>query len=208
MIQIYRNQWTGPLPLEPRFWSKVYKSDSHWLWQGKRTNKGYGVLAIAGRTMLAHRLAWQFATGKTIPSGMIVGHTCDVPLCVRNDDAGIYEVAGVNYQRCGHLFLATYSANTEDMMAKQRYGFFVHPERRPTGARNGSATHPESVPRGEACVTAKVRAVDIDAIRTRYARGDVRQVDLAAEFGLSQTHVSRIVRGESWAITSDAVSPL
>lgn len=34
-------------------------------------------------------------------------------------------------------------------------------------------------------------------IRTRYAAGDVNQRDLAAEFGVSQTLISQIVRGDT-----------
>lgn len=139
------NQWTGPAPLEPRYWSKVNKTAQHWLWAGKRINKGYGVLVVAGRNVLVHRLAWEFAEGASIPDGMIIGHVCDTPLCVRNDEPGVYEVGGITYPRRGHLFLATYSANTVDMMTKKRYGFYVHPETRPTGDRHRSVTHPESV---------------------------------------------------------------
>lgn len=35
-------------------------------------------------------------------------------------------------------------------------------------------------------------------IRRRYASGATRQVDLAQEYAVSQSHISRIVRGASW----------
>lgn len=196
--QAYRNQWTGPLPIIDRFWANVEKTETCWLWLGKMINKGYGVMAVEGRYLLAHRLAWTIVVGEAIPDGLLVLHTCDVRRCVRNDEFGTYDIAGQSYVRYGHLFLGTYAANTADMVAKGRYGFLVHPETRPTGNRNRSITHPESVPRGEACANAKVTAADVAAIRRRYASGGIRHIDLAKEYGLALSQIGRIIRGESW----------
>tara|TARA_R110000751_G_scaffold13117_2_gene44405 strand:- start:1017 stop:1349 length:333 start_codon:yes stop_codon:yes gene_type:complete len=35
-------------------------------------------------------------------------------------------------------------------------------------------------------------------IRSRYARGGVRQIDLAREFGIARENVRRLIRGESY----------
>lgn len=51
--------------------------------------------------------------------------------------------------------------------------------------------------RGEGSGVAKLTEPEIVAIRA--ARGRQRQVDLAARFGVDQTHISRIQRGEAWA---------
>lgn len=45
--------------------------------------------------------------------------------------------------------------------------------------------------------TGQLTKVDVERIRECYL-GGARQVDLAARFGISQTHVSGIVRGEKW----------
>jgi hypothetical protein len=42
--------------------------------------------------------------------------------------------------------------------------------------------------------TRKLDDGTVSEIQRRYAEGAVRQVDLAAEFGTTQAHVSRIVR--------------
>jgi len=45
---------------DERLWGKVTKhsGDGCWLWMGAKNNKGYGVISVAGRLTLAHRLAW------------------------------------------------------------------------------------------------------------------------------------------------------
>lgn len=45
---------------------------------------------------------------------------------------------------------------------------------------------------------ARVTAEQVAAIRERYAAGGIRQLDLAAEYGISNQAVSMIVRGETW----------
>ena len=44
----------------------------------------------------------------------------------------------------------------------------------------------------------KLTAAQVVDLRQRYAAGGVRQIDLAAEFGLRQCTVSAIVRREIW----------
>jgi hypothetical protein len=92
---------------------------SCWPWTGTVLDSGYGQIRVSGQKMGAHHAAWLLAHG-TIPDGMMIGHTCDNPPCCRNDDLGTYEVAGISYERRGHLWLATPAANSADMAAKGR----------------------------------------------------------------------------------------
>ena len=92
--------------LEDRFWPKVNKTETCWLWIAAKKEFGYGVIGCPdrrGRTIRAHRVSWELANGK-IPEGMFVLHKCDVPSCVNQD----------------HLFLGTRQENVDDMVSKGR----------------------------------------------------------------------------------------
>jgi hypothetical protein len=80
--------------VEARFWSKVNKTETCWLWTGHESQKGYGLYtftvypngrSIAGATskeVRAHRYAWEKTNGP-IPEWAELDHTCHTPLCVR-----------------------------------------------------------------------------------------------------------------------------
>jgi hypothetical protein len=53
-------------------------------------------------------------------------------------------------------------------------------------------------PVGERNPAARISAMQADEIRRVYQQGGIKQVELAARFGLTQTQISRIVRNESW----------
>ena len=67
---------------EERFWAKVDKSGSCWLWTGARVSaRGYGVFRLDGRNVVAHRVSYAWAYGP-IPSGYEVDHMCFERGCV------------------------------------------------------------------------------------------------------------------------------
>lgn len=68
--------------LAKRFFLKVDKTDSCWLWLGGKNAKGYGVLRLRGDKMAsAHRFSLMMVSG-CIPEGMQVDHLCRVRNCV------------------------------------------------------------------------------------------------------------------------------
>lgn len=93
--------------LVARFWEKVDKSGSCWLWTGG-TIRGYGQINLGRidgkqRTVYAHRFAWTITNG-AIADALKVCHTCDVPLCVNPS----------------HMFLWTQANNLTDARQKGR----------------------------------------------------------------------------------------
>lgn len=76
-------------PPSERFWEKVEKTDSCWLWTGARKGRrgyaqGYGFFnACEGENKIvnAHRFAYEELVGP-IPDGHQLHHLCDNPPCV------------------------------------------------------------------------------------------------------------------------------
>lgn len=66
-----------------RFWKKVQKTESCWLWIGAISGgTGYGSFMNRDQIHLgAHRFAYEALVG-TIPSGMTIDHLCRVRRCV------------------------------------------------------------------------------------------------------------------------------
>lgn len=74
---------------EQRFWVKVSKTDTCWLWVGAVGTNGYGVFTWLDdlgrkRTGVAHRRLW-IKTYGPIPDGLVLDHLCRVRNCVRLD---------------------------------------------------------------------------------------------------------------------------
>lgn len=170
------------VPLIDRFWQKVTKTSGCWEWAGELTKKGYGWVSVERKPTLAHRVAWNLA-GDTAPVGRPIGHTCDNPACVRNDSLGTYEVNGTQYERRGHLWLATPAANSADMVAKGR-------QPRPTDFSN--------MRRGETHPYAVVTEAIVRELRGRYTGKIGEQAALAREYGLNTQTVHSILRRENW----------
>lgn len=83
--------------VEKRFFSKVDKTETCWLWTGHKT-LGYGKIAMGrGNLMWAHRVSYVLHKGE-IPEGKLIMHSCDNPPCVNP----------------AHLELGNYSENLID----------------------------------------------------------------------------------------------
>jgi hypothetical protein len=97
---------TKNMPYEERFFQKVDKTESCWLWKGALSSRGYGSFSVDGKIKSAHRYSYEMNKGK-IPEGMHVCHSCDVRNCVNPE----------------HLWVGTHSDNMKDMVSKDRQGY-------------------------------------------------------------------------------------
>lgn len=104
-------------PIEERFWKKVKKTDSCWIWIGAKFAIGYGAIftgkKVNGhkRPVSAHRFSYELKNGP-IPNNFFILHKCDNPPCVNPD----------------HLWAGTQRQNLIDCLKKVRmanqYGKF------------------------------------------------------------------------------------
>lgn len=169
--------------LEERFWEKVEKGKSCWIWRAAKDESGYGKIGVSGKVEMAHRVSWSFENGE-IPNGMCVLHRCDNPSCVR----------------ASHLFIGDQKENMNDMTCKGR---------RSCGDSHSAAVK-HGIPRGDAHYSrngrsmkgdkhpnSKLTSADVIDIRSRVSFGEKRSV-LANEYGISYTHLCAIASGAKW----------
>lgn len=140
------------------FHKKVIKSkDKNGCWVYPAL-KGYGKMMVNGKVTVAHRFSYELHNGK-IPEGMLVLHKCDNRPCVNPD----------------HLFLGTYSDNTQDMLKKNR----------------GNA------PRGSCHFRSTLTENDIAIIKKRILNGE-KMTNLAHEYNVSWCTLYQMKGGKSW----------
>jgi hypothetical protein len=66
----------------PRFWERVNKTLTCWLWTGSLVRDGYGSLRANGRQIYAHRYSWELVNGP-VPDGLTLDHLCRNRGCVK-----------------------------------------------------------------------------------------------------------------------------
>jgi lambda repressor-like predicted transcriptional regulator len=108
-----------------------------------------------------------------IPENAWVLHRCDTRLCVRPD----------------HLFLGDNATNMADMKAKAR-------------GRGGTPFHRQHARwesrAGERSNSAKLTTQRVNEIRSRYQAGGVTLRSLAAEYGVHNSTIERVLKGRTW----------
>lgn len=99
----------GPQPrtAEERFWSKVGKTDSCWLWRGSCHPDGHGWFYLGRengklKATYAHRFSWTLHGGGIKNRREQVLHKCDVPACVNP----------------AHLYIGDWRRNAQDAVER------------------------------------------------------------------------------------------
>lgn len=167
-----------------RFWSKVTKTETCWLWTGRPGEFGYGYFAVSIHTefgraharFAAHRVAYLLGHGEN-PGDLYVLHSCDVQACVNP----------------AHLRLGTRLDNERDKSARNRH---------PRGGRVPGVylPRPEITLRrreAERHHAAKLTSAAAQSIRERYVAGE-GTTQLAEEFGVTRQSLYCLLRGTTW----------
>ena len=72
-------------PARLRFHQRIVIDELEcWIWQGTSNGSGYGMISVHGRTVCAHRYAYELYVGM-IPRGYDLDHLCRRRLCVNPD---------------------------------------------------------------------------------------------------------------------------
>jgi hypothetical protein len=96
-----RSAWRDPQFVAKKFWSRVAKTESCWVYTGARSRLGYGSTQTMGRSRPAHHVSWWLTHGAW-PTFLM--HACDNPPCVNPE----------------HLSEGDAKRNAADMVAKGR----------------------------------------------------------------------------------------
>lgn len=84
-----------------RFWSKVNMAGPGqcWDWTAARlVNGGYGAFRHMGRTLRAHRVAWELHNGRKLGQGEVILHMCNNTACCNPE----HLVAGTQADNISH----------------------------------------------------------------------------------------------------------
>lgn len=87
-----------------RFWSKVEKTETCWVWTKGKDAQGYGAFSFNGKNVRAHRFSYELVHG---PTELSVLHHCDNPPCVNPN----------------HLYAGTHSDNMKDAHSRNRMDY-------------------------------------------------------------------------------------
>jgi hypothetical protein len=89
--------------MKDRILGKITREGECWIWQGSKSESGYGRINIRPRIQRAHRVSYEVFVGP-IPDGAEIMHSCDNPACVNPE----------------HLSPGTHRQNMEDAASKGR----------------------------------------------------------------------------------------
>jgi hypothetical protein len=155
------------------FWNRVNVCgpDECWEWSGATNSGGYGTISWSGAVVVTHRVAYMLARGNIrLETGF--RHEGKAKRYKR------FVLHTCDNRRCcnpAHLFLGSMRTNLLDAYAKKR-------KMQPRSAH----------------VNAKLTPTQVQDIRHRYDAGVSTQVQLAAEFLVSQRTISLAVRRETY----------
>ncbi len=83
MMPVYKDDRFGAITLPSRFWAKVLRTPSCWLWTAAKAPQGYGRFNMNRKLDGAHRTVLGLHGVKT--PGFVPDHLCEIRNCVHFD---------------------------------------------------------------------------------------------------------------------------
>lgn len=169
-----------------RFASKTRREGRCLVWTGYIKPNGYGEFLLRGHKVYAHRFAYEAAHGPDSADDICVLHDCpdgDRKDCVES----------------AHLWAGTNAENAADAGRKGQMA---------SGKDHWSHRDPEKFARvnapgvkarGERNQNSRLTEAQVRQIRERYAFRKVTYAILAAEYGVSEDTIARVIKRETWA---------
>lgn len=212
-------------PEAARFWAKVDKKSSPrgcWLWTATiHKKKGYGTARMRGRNYAAHRLSYQMHKGD-IPDTLLVCHSCDVRNCVNpehlwlgTNKANMKDMAdkgraadGWQVPRGEKCYAAKVSeadvleirklyaaGGISQYKLGKKFGLSQTQIGRLTRGLRWRHVSTEKIERADR----KISPEDVIEIRRLYETGTISQAAIASHYGVFQSTISKILRGDRWS---------
>lgn len=154
---------------ETDVWSKIDRrsADECWPCTLRPNTSGYRQMSIRGKMVLAHRIVFMLVHGRWPHPECC--HTCDNPACCNPR----------------HLYEGTREQNMRDMVVRGR-----------SNPGPGLAKSRLVSRAGERNPNCKLTDQDVRDIRANYALCRVTQKELAARYGVADSYIGCIIRGE------------
>jgi len=202
-----------------RFLAKIDKrEDGCWIWTGCLV-AGYGVIAVDGKGMKAHRLAHEIFKGP-IPKGYDVRHSCHTRPCCNPEhlsigtraenmrdmmEAGRHHPGKVDPEIHGELMRRAWAAHSPEERAERIRRVTVALEGKPlteehlANLRASPANQKGRPPRayGPQLPRTALNADQVLEIREKYAMG-AKQGELGREYGITHAAVGHLVNGKTY----------
>jgi transposase len=205
-------QTTRRCPVDYVVEDRGYKTPC-WTWQLKITKFGYGAIKFNRKMLHAHRFYYEQYRGpiqKTIDGCRAeVDHLCRNRDCVNPEHMEI--VAQPENVRRG-LVAHVDRTKLESMQRRYINGESQRQIARDFGVQQSCISRILKAQRWRGLVSAvetrspiKISPAQVVEIRQRQKTGETQR-SIAKAFGLGQSQISRIIRGESWAIATTKAS--